>query len=155
MQQGFHGPVLGHRHREAGGGEAGLAHPAGHHRSAELAVAAAFQGGEYAQGAHDAAQGQHGRIAAALAEAAAAGTPLGLALLALQLAPQSGAGFLDGLEGRGIGAEFHLDRLKGEAEAAIAQLALEQIEGLTTPAEAAEHPHRLAPITFSEQGAQS
>ena len=54
----------------------------------------------------------------------------------------------------GVGAEFHLDRLEGEAKAAIAQLAFEQVEGFTAPAEAPEHPHGLGPVAFGQQGAQ-
>ena len=75
-------------------------------------------------------------------------------MLTLKLAAEGGAGFLNGFEGGRIGAEFHLDRLEGEAEAAIAQLALQQIERFTAPAEAAEHAHRFGAITLREKGAQ-
>ena len=154
MQQRLHGAVLGHRHRESRRAEAGLAHPAGHHGAAELAIAAALAGGQHAEGAHHAAQGLHRRVAAALGEAAAGAAPLLAPLLHLQAAAEGGARFLAGFEGGGIGAELHLDRLEGEAEATIPQLAFQQVEGLAAPAEAAEHPHRFGPVAFRQQAAQ-
>ena len=75
-------------------------------------------------------------------------------MLGLELAAQARARFFAGLERLRVGAEFHLDRLEGEAKAAIAQLAFEQVEGFAAPAEAAEHPHGLGPVAFGQQGAQ-
>ena len=149
VQQGLHRPVFRYGHSEARRREAGLAHPAGHHGAAEAVAALPFAGGEHAKGAHHPAQGLHCRVAAALAESATGASALHLALFALQLAAQGGAGFLDGFEVGRIGAELHLDRFKGELEAAIAQLALQQIQGFTAPAKAAKDPNRLAAVALS------
>ena len=41
-----------------------------------------------------------------------------------------------------------------EGKAAIAQLALQQVDRLAAPAEAAEHPHRLVAVPFGQHRAQ-
>ena len=153
MQQGLHRPVLRHRHGDPRRAEAGLAHPAGHHGAAEAALALAAHGGEHAERSHHPAQGLDRRFAAALLQATG-GAALAAALLGLQLAAQGGARLLERLDAGGIGAELHLDGLEGEAEAPIAQLALQQIEGLPAPAEAAEHAHGLAAVALGQHRAQ-
>ena len=154
VQQRFHGPVLGHGHGDPRRRKAGLTHPAGHHGAGEPRLGLAFAGGEQADRPHHPAQGLERWVAAALIEAASGVAALLFALLVQEGAAQAGAGFFDGFEGGRVGAEFHLDRFKGKAEAAIAQLAFEQIECFTAPAEAAKHPHRFAAIPFGQQGAQ-
>ena len=76
------------------------------------------------------------------------------ALLLLEITPEAGARFLQGAHGGGIGAEFDSDRFEAEAEAAIAQLVLQQIEGFTAPTEAAEHTHRFAAVALCQHCAQ-
>ena len=149
VQQRFHGTVLGHGHGDAGGTEAGLAHPAGHHGAAQLR----FAGGEHAEGADHTAQGQHRWIAAAFAQAPRT-APLRPFLALQQLAGETGAGFLQLLHPGGIRTELHPDRLEAKAEAAIPQLRFQQVHRLAAPAEAAEHPHGLAAIPLRQQGSQ-
>ena len=154
VQQTLHRPLPRHRHRETRRVEAGLAHPAGHHRSAQGRFSFPLAGRDHAEGAHQPAQGLHGGVAAALLEAAAAAAPLAAALFGLQLTAQGDARFLQGSQGGWIGAELHPDRLEGEAEAAIAELVLQQVDRLAAPAEAAEHPHRFLAISFRQHRAQ-
>ena len=79
---------------------------------------------------------------------------MGLALGRDQAAAEAGSGFLEGFDRGGIGAELHPDRLKGEREAAVPQLALQQIDRLTAPAEAAEDANGFGAVSFGEHRAE-
>ena len=154
VQEAFQGPVARHRQGEAGRVEAGLTHPAGHHRTAGGLCALAAPHGDDREGADHPAEGLEGRVGAAFLQSSAGVAEVAAPLVAEQASAQGHARFLQGAEGGGIGAEAHPDGIEGEGEAAVPQLGLQQIDRLATPAEAAEHPHRFAPIPLRQHGAE-
>ena len=149
VQQLLHGPILGHRHRDARRGEAGLGHPTGHHGPTKGATA----GCEHAEGTQHPTKGLEGWRTAAVPEATGS-APLLLLLLSVQGLAQVRADFLTALQGGGIGREAHPQGGEGKGKSTVPQLFLQQVNGLPTPAVAAEDPHRYAPFSFCQHRSQ-